>query len=493
MRITGCLTLTLCGVTLWGCARQGRTDGSGSGGSSSSGGSFASTVSSGGTISRGGASQAGSGGATAGSGGDATGGSGGATATGRGGITGATSTGGTSTASGGATGVGGDPTSTGGQSGSTGTVAPCANGVQDPGETGIDCGGTCPACPVDYKTNPPSQCQNRYFYPNCKAGDRTTDCAGVCQPRNACENAPSKDGTVGFACSRYMLFSPMMLQAAKDDGAKNGWDGSNPPFHYAVVGHDTNTGGIDKGMTGNQPCCECYQLIFDQPFNEGGAQSNQASPPKPLIVQTFNLGATTDSFDIYMGTGGFGAFNGCMDGTIKSSAGYALYDAYPADGQPGDGGVKYRRYDECRTANEKITTDAAISSAACQDKIAGLCRQVKSSKSAELASTTQDSCIRSNQVGTAYHQNWAVYAKRVECPENLTRVTGMQAGCGKRARQGRRQGGQRGAGQGRRIPRGVSHHHHARLLQACMWLGGKSGWQRRHEEIRRAVHESLHL
>ena len=147
--------------------------------------------------------------------------------------------------------------------------------MQDPGETGIDCGGTCPACPVDYKTNPPNQCQNQYFYSNCKSGDKTTQCAGVCQPRNACENAPSKDGTVGFACSRYMLFSPAMLQAAKDDGAKNGWDASAPPFLYAVVGHDTNTGGIDKGMTGYQPCCECYQLIFDQPFNEGGSQNNQ--------------------------------------------------------------------------------------------------------------------------------------------------------------------------------------------------------------------------
>jgi hypothetical protein len=223
-----------------------------------------------------------------------------------------------------------------------------------------------------------------------------------------------------------MLFSPQMVQAAQDDGAKNGWDASTPPFLYGVVGHDTNTAGIDKGMTGNQPCCECYQLIFDQPFNEGGAQNNQAPAPKPMVVQTFNIGATTDSFDIYMGAGGFGAFNGCMDGTIKSSAGYALYDAYPADGQPGNGGVKFRSYDECRTAGEKITTADAISSSACQDKIAGLCSQVKSSKSSQLASTTRDSCLKSNQVGTLYHQNWAVYAKRVECPENLTRVTGCK-------------------------------------------------------------------
>ena len=314
----------------------------------------------------------------------------------------------------------------GGSSGTVSTAAPCANGVQDPGETGIDCGGTCPACPVDYKVNPPNQCQNQYFYSTCKSGDATTQCGGVCQPRNACENAASKDGKVGFACSRYMLFSPALLQAAKDDGATNGWDASAPPFLYAVVGHDTNTGGIDKGMTGNQPCCECYQLIFDQPFNEGGSQNNQAPAPKPLIVQAFNIGATTDSFDIYMGAGGFGAFNACMDGTIKSSAGYALYDAYPGDGQPGNGGVKFRSYDECRSGDQKITNADGINSAACQSKIAGFCNQVKSSKSADLASTTINSCIESNQVGTLYHQNWAVYAKRVACPDNLTRVTGCK-------------------------------------------------------------------
>ena len=309
---------------------------------------------------------------------------------------------------------------------STGGVA--TGGIAATGGVVVGTGGGCPACAPDYKINPPSQCQNRYFYPNCKSGDATTECGGVCQPRNACENAPGKDGKVqGFACSRYMLFSPMMIQAAKDDGAKNGWSATEPPFHYAVVGHDTNGNGIDKGMAGNQPCCECYQLIFDQPFNEGGSQNNQAPAPMPLVVQSFNIGATSDSFDIYMGAGGFGAFNGCIEGgTLKSSAGSALYDGYPADGQPGNGGVKFRTYDECRSGNEKISNAAGISSAACQDKIAGLCGQMKSTKSADLATTTRDSCIKSNQVGTLYHQNWAVYAKRVECPENLTRVTGCK-------------------------------------------------------------------
>jgi len=432
MRIAAFTKPVLCGVVVWACACQRIAADSGAGGNSSAGGRSA--TGGGGISSSGGAS----GGTTTGKGGS----SGGRTTTSNGGsssaggttastggvaASGGADTGGTS-ASGGSTNTGGVTTSLGGTSGTASTAAPCANGVQDPGETGIDCGGTCPACPIVYKINPPNQCQNQYFYPNCKSGDATTECGGVCQPRNACENAPGKDGKVeGFACSRYMLFSPLMLQAAMDDGAQNGWDASAPPFQYAVVGHDTNTGGVDKGMTGNQPCCECYQLIFDQPFNEGGSQSNQAPAPSPLIVQSFNIGATTDSFDIYMGAGGFGAFNACMEaGTIKSSAGFTLYDAYPADGQPGNGGVKFRSYDECKSGDQKITTADAVSSAACQSKIAGFCNQVKSSKSPALATATTDSCIKSNQVGTLYHQNWAVYAKRVECPDNLTRVTGCK-------------------------------------------------------------------
>jgi hypothetical protein len=322
----------------------------------------------------------------------------------------------------------------GGQaSGGAGAGTHCTNGKKDGDETDIDCGGAdCPSCSADYKINPPDSCQNQYYYSKCKSGDASSECGGVCQPRNACENAPSKDGKIaGFACSRYMLFSPMMAQAVKDDARANGWpSSSDPPFNYAVVGHDTNTGGIDKAMTGTQPCCECYQLIFDKPFNEGDSANNQSPAPKPLIVQTFNIGATPDSFDIYMGAGGFGAFNGCMESaTFKSAAGYFLYDSYPTDGQRNDGGVKFRRYEECRTAtSEKASTPASISSAACQDKIAGFCNQANSTKSAILTHTTRDSCIKSNQLDSLYHQNWAVYAKRVGCPENLTRVTGCKLG-----------------------------------------------------------------
>jgi len=192
-----------------------------------------------------------------------------------------------------------------------------------------------------------------------------------------------------------------------------------------------------------------------------------------------------------MGAGGFGAYNACMNGTIQSSAGYALYDAYPTDGQSGNGGVKFRSYDECRSATRRSPTPTASTLRPARPKIAGLGNQVKSSKVPDLASTTINSCIESNQVGTLYHQNWAVYAKRVACPDNLTRVNRVQAGRRSRAGQGRRQSDHCGSGQGRRIPQRLPHHHDARLLQASLRLGGKGGRLRGHG--RRSISQFTNL
>jgi hypothetical protein len=135
----------LCALSLgllWasGCATGEETTGddwtpeSGAGGSGASG-----AGGSGGTAETGGAAgESGSGGSTGGAGGS-TGGTGGSTG-GTGGSTGGTggSTGGT----------GGSTGGTGGATGGTGgAVTPtCDDDIQNQGETGIDCGGPCPAC-----------------------------------------------------------------------------------------------------------------------------------------------------------------------------------------------------------------------------------------------------------------------------------------------------------------------------------------------------------
>ena len=68
----------------------------------------------------------------------------------------------------------------------------------------------------------------------------------------------------------------------------------------------------------------------------------------------------------------------------------------------------------------------AVESDACQKKIEQLCNQALASGSDQITEDTRRSCIETNKVKSLYHQNWQVMAKRVRCPDNLTRVTGCR-------------------------------------------------------------------
>jgi len=289
---------------------------------------------------------------------------------------------------------------------------------------------------VSYKLPPPDRCHDQDFIPydyNAKTGcldkDTTSDCGGKCTVANACTDPPgSKNGDYTFMCQRNQLFSPEMEQAAADDG--------NTGFHYAVVGHDVgDPGGIDG--TAQSACCQCYQLVYayPSPNNDRQAQLNPDNPnppasgvqvPPPIIAQAFNTGATPTTFDVYMPAGGLGANNACAQvAGAKSQSGVYMYTSYPADGQPSQGGVKPASlYSECKTAVNWVTT-ATISSAACQQKTADTCNKIASDIPG-LTKQAQSGCIKSNSIDTLYHLNWSVYVAKVECPENLTRVTGCK-------------------------------------------------------------------
>jgi hypothetical protein len=273
----------------------------------------------------------------------------------------------------------GSKADSGGTGGSTqvSTDPPCLNGKKDGNETGIDCGGSCPACP-NYKINPPNK----------------TDSVG-----SACGGGP------GYMCARSMVFSPEMKQAALDD-----WGMADPPFVYGTVGHDADNGGLDNGNT----CCQCYQLVFDSPAD----MVSGMPPPKPMIVQTFNTAAGGgQAFDVYMAAGGFGANNGCTGGN-------PMYDKYPDLGGNYTGGVRATRYSQCASQNKYSL--ASISSMTCQSYVEAQCEMITSSASATNQSTSRASCEETNFPDSNYHMNWNVRAKRIECPENLTRVTGCK-------------------------------------------------------------------
>jgi len=352
---------------------------------------------------------------------NAAGSSGAGGASGLGGAAGSTGPGGSS-GSGGQTAKGGSS----GNGGASGSGGSSGNG----GASGVD-GGT-----VNYKLPPPDQCHDQNFVPydynantGCKDGDTTTQCGGKCTVINACsETTTSKPhADITFMCQRNQLFSPEMEQAVVDDG--------NTGFRYAVVGHDVDTAGIDGNV--QSACCQCYQLVYawPSPSNDRQVQVNPDNPnppasaipvPPPLVVQAFNTAATPQTFDVYMPAGGLGANNACapVAGSTSQSGQY-MYTSYPADGQPSNGGVKPASlYSECKTQIQWVT-QASLSTPACQQKIADACDKIASNIPG-LTSQAESGCIKANSLDNFYHLNWSVYVMKVECPENLTRVTGCK-------------------------------------------------------------------
>ena len=331
-----------------------------------------------------------------------------------------------------ATGTGGGTSTSNSVGGSSGNTSATSHGgstnsggapnAAGSGNTGA--AGATSVAPGSYALNPPKQCDNQFYVPNCTASVATSACGGKCSSINACqESTSSKPGDdITFACPRDMLYSDEMTQAAIDDG--------NTGFNYAVVGHDVDTGGIDGSAQSS--CCQCYQLIFDYPAeNQANVNASQTGPsaipiPPPLIVQSFNTGTNGPfDFDVFLAAGGFGGNNACdPNAAQKSVSGFYQYTGYPADG--GDnGGVKGAgKYTECKTATQWVTT-ASLSSAACQTRISTACNQIAAS-SAQITNETIRSCIKSNDPNSYYHLNWNVYAKRVECPSHLTEVTGCK-------------------------------------------------------------------
>jgi hypothetical protein len=318
----------------------------------------------------------------------------------------------------GATGAGGSSSAKGGSSGAGGVAA--GGAAASGGDTS-----------TVWKTlPPPRQCGNQFASQSrgCVTGKADSTCGGNCTSFvNACQDtlASKPNMPVAFICPQWMLFSDAMEQAASLDG--------NSAFNYAIVGHDADQGGIDG--TATSACCQCYQLVYDGPsqndrqalLNPDDSSSTQSGVtlPPPLVVQSFNMGATTDSFDVFMAAGGFGANNACdPKGQPQANSGQYIYTGFPADGA-NNGGVKgATKYSECKTPVSWVTT-ASLSTSACQTKIQDQCNQIV----APSATTTADSvrsCIQSNNPQTYYHLNWNVWAMKVECPTHLTDLTGCK-------------------------------------------------------------------
>jgi hypothetical protein len=122
----------------------------------------------------------------------------------------------------------------------------------------------------------------------------------------------------------------------------------------------------------------------------------------------------------------YGAFNSCYkDPAFPNTTKFDefIYDGFPYQ-NPGSGGIPFLRCQKC-LKGWPVTAEG-VQSAACQDKIKQLCNQALVNGSPQITEDTRRTCIETNKPESLYHQNWDVWAKRVRCPDNLTRVTGCR-------------------------------------------------------------------
>lgn len=401
--------------------------GTGPGGDTSLGG-----LPSGGSFGDGGQSASGgfeSGGATAGGAAGATFGLGGAAVAMGGAGQGGVGMGGASLGGGGLGGASAGGTASGGAGlGGANTGGAASGGAGLGGASGSETGGQSATGgqgeggepPIVLDLPPPNSCSNQFNVQDCKVGDPSSPCGGLCAndngptSKNACESG--KEGVpVQFACVRHMLFSTEMTAAVAADGFAG-------IFNYAIVGHDPDPSNLDQGLPNS--CCQCYQLVFDVPTY---LTASVLTPPPPLIVQSANTAASGAlGFDVFMGAGGLGAFNACnAELGLASSFGYSMYTGYPRVGQAFSGGVKPGPDSvDCADEHNNLT-DALIDAPVCQEKIAAACNEITANNEAVQADT-RHSCIQSNQGSAYYHENWNVYARRVVCPAHLMEVTGCK-------------------------------------------------------------------
>lgn len=340
---------------------------------------------------------------------------------------------------GGSSGSGGNGGTTTGPAGSS-SSGTSSSGTSSSGTTSSSSSGT-PA----YDLPPPNPCSNKFATQDCMKGVASSACEGVCAnsyggtAANVCAGG-STGIPVNYACPRHLLYSDEMIDAASKDGFAG-------KLNYGIVGHDPDSTGIDKSVNGGgfASCCQCYQLVFDYPKenqawldpNNTASPSSAITAPRPIVVQSANTATNgPDDFDIFMGAGGFGANNGCYVSGGACPGGPCMYTAFPSYNGGGlnvaGNGMSNLTPNPCKTSTQWVT-EASLTSSACATETESACSKITSAN-AQIQAVTQRSCVESNGVkaddqGTVpgdYHLNWYVWAKRVECPDHLTQVTGCK-------------------------------------------------------------------
>ena len=147
---------------------------------------------------------------------------------------------------------------------------------------------------------------------------------------------------------------------------------------------------------------------------------------RKIVGQTTKYKDEGGQFDVYMGFGGFGAFDGC---TNKSSQQLGFYggnaedwpggkspSAFESSSAPGNPDTRYGgalNKDQCSAI-------AHVPGFRGEDK-----DWINNTDKLNFGKELIDSCNLAFSDENPYHGNWAVEYKEVECPDNLIKTTGL--------------------------------------------------------------------
>lgn len=211
---------------------------------------------------------------------------------------------------------------------------------------------------------------------------------------SACSNGwgfSSSSAHYSFACPHQALLSNDMILASQ-------YDGLSEHFVYGVAGSSTD-----------DDCGKCYQIQLldaervwrdDFPF---------------LLLQIINSGydVMPYQFDVFMGAGGFGYFTACnSDCHSRYCQGGPCQQAMFSTSFDEWNQAVYEDPNVCYSGGIKWLENPSLVEQYCTAAL---------SENVHLL----DSCIRSNV--QKFHQNFVeIRTERVQCPEGLYRLTGLQ-------------------------------------------------------------------
>lgn len=202
----------------------------------------------------------------------------------------------------------------------------------------------------------------------------------------------------GFVCPHMNLFSTDMLLAATFDGYYN-------DFLYATAGSSSDSA-----------CGRCFQV---KPLHPERVW-NESLDHKQLIIQNVNTGPDVmqGQFDILMGAGGMGVFNGC-----SSDCKYQHCSGGPCVA-PLYGGT-FDKWNPHPWGDPCFSGGLSPLNTLPEEKLWEACQALTDYTPSYKNQALWQSCFYSNIL--LYHQNFiSADVVPVKCPEGLVRLTGLR-------------------------------------------------------------------